>query len=315
MCDLMREYAAPWVSFYRLQHPVFHSITNLPTWRRYSGNACDDNSVTYLNLERAASSCAGSQSSLLKHSRPVSLSLSHTHSKHAHTPRHRERERGSESKREREGEGGKRKGALLCLLLTWPLSSRHHPDHPHSPSSSLQKHNAHLRPPRSRAARLEVERQSRRLRWKEKKKSAGALSLTLTHSPHTLAHTHTCYLQHATKETADSCSADRQAAGGGGTRLPSPPLGLSASLAQDPHGVGVLILTILTGPLQVTSGPSDMHGSIQKIANRKNHFIQDFSDSFSLCLGYQNLPRCSIWQNPSHKAGLLICRKEKNSSG
>lgn len=46
------------------------------------------------------------------------------------------------------------------------------------------------------------------------KKSAGALSLTLTHSPHTVAHTHTCYLQHATKETADSCSADREAAGG-----------------------------------------------------------------------------------------------------
>lgn len=192
MCDLMREYAAPWVSFYRLQHPVFHSITNLPTWRRYSGNACDDNSVTYLNLERAASSCAGSQSSLLKHSRPVSLSLSHTHSKHAHTPRHRERERGSESKREREGEGGKRKGALLCLLLTWPLSSRHHPDHPHSPSSSLQKHNAHLRPPRSRAARLEVERQSRsrRLRWKEKKRVQG-LCLSHSHTLPTLLHTHT----------------------------------------------------------------------------------------------------------------------------
>lgn len=106
MCDLMREYAAPWVSFYRLQHPVFHSITNLPTWRRYCGNACDDNSVTYLNLERAASSCAGSQSSLLKHSRPVSLSLSSTHSKHAHTPRHRERER--ERKREQERERRRR---------------------------------------------------------------------------------------------------------------------------------------------------------------------------------------------------------------
>lgn len=219
MCDLMREHAAPWVSFYRLQHPVFHSITNLPTWRRYCGNACDDNSVTYLNLERAASSCAGSQSSLLKHSRPVSLSLSLTHTANTHTHHVTERERGSESKREREGEGGKRKGALLCLLLTWPLSSRHHPDHPHSPSSSLQKHNAHLRPLRSRAARLEVERQSRsrRLRWKGKR-SAGALSLT--HSPHTLAHTHTCYRQHATKETADSCSADRQAAGGGAPAFP-----------------------------------------------------------------------------------------------
>lgn len=149
-------------------------------------------------------------------------SLSHTHTANTHTHHVTERERKREQEREREGEGGKRKGALLCLLLTWPLSSRHHPDHPHSPSSSLQKHNAHLRPPRSRAARLEVERQSRsrRLRWKEKKKSAGALSLTLTHSPHTLAHTHTCYRQHATKETADSCSADRQAAGGGAPAFP-----------------------------------------------------------------------------------------------
>lgn len=147
---------------------------------------------------------------------------------------------------------------------------------------------------------------------RKKKECRGSVSHTHTLSPHSCTHTHTCYRQHATKETADSCSAG---SGGGGTRLPSPPLGLSASLAQDPHGLGVLILTIMTGPLQVTSGPSDMHGSIQKIANQKNHFIQDFSDSFSLCLVYQNPPRCSIWQNPSHKAGLLICRKEKNSSG
>lgn len=186
--------------------------------------------MTYLSLERAASSCAGSQSSLLKHSRPVSLSLSHTHSKHAYTPRHRERERGvgggSESRREREGEGGKRKGALLCLLLTWPLSSRHHPDHPHSPSSSLQIHNAHLRPPRPLAARflVQVERQSRsrRLRWREKIKS-GEVCLSHSHTLPTLLHTHThmCYRQHATKETADSCSADRQAAGGHPPSLPS----------------------------------------------------------------------------------------------
>lgn len=114
MCDLMREYAAPWVRFYRLQHPVFHSITNLPTWRRYCGNACDDNSVTYLNLERAASSCAGSQSSLLKHSRPVSLSLSSTHSKHAHTPHHREREREEARAREREKEKGERGKGHSC---------------------------------------------------------------------------------------------------------------------------------------------------------------------------------------------------------
>lgn len=199
MCDLMREYAAPWVSFYRLQHPVFHSITNLPTWRRYCGNACDDNSVTYLNLERAASSCAGSQSSLLKHSRPVSLSLSSTHSKHAHTPRHRERER--ERKREQERERrrrGKEERGTPALLLTWPLSSRHHPDHPHSPSSSLQKHNAHLRPLRSRAARLEVERQSRsrRLRWKGKKRVQG-LCLSHSHTLPTLLHTHTHVLSPA----------------------------------------------------------------------------------------------------------------------
>lgn len=147
-----------------------------------------------------------------------------------------------------------------------------------------------------------------------KKKSAGALSLTLTHSPHTLAHTRAIASMRPKKLQIRVAQTGRQR-GGGGTRLPSPPLGLSASLAQDPHGLGVLILTIMTGPLQVTSGPSDMHGSIQKIANQKNHFIQDFSDSFSLCLVYQNPPRCSIWQNPSHKAGLLICRKEKNSSG
>lgn len=317
MCDLMREYAAPWVSFYRLQHPVFHSITNLPTWRRYCGNACDDNSVTYLNLEKAASSCAGSQSSLLKHSRPVSLSLSSTHSKHAHTPRHREREREEARAREREKEKGERGKGHSCvssspgpfhlvIILTTP-----------TPPPLPFKNTTHT------SVLLDLVQQDWRWRdraeaegWdgREKKECRGSVSHTHTLSPHSCTHTHTCYRQHATKETADSCSADRQAAGGG-TRLPSPPLGLSASLAQDPHGLGVLILTIMTGPLQVTSGPSDMHGSIQKIANQKNHFIQDFSDSFSLCLVYQNPPRCSIWQNPSHKAGLLICRKEKNSSG
>lgn len=193
MCDLMREYAAPWVSFYRLQHPVFHSITNLPTWRRYCGNACDDNSVTYLNLEKAASSCAGSQSSLLKHSRPVSLSLSSTHSKHAHTPRHREREREEARAREREKEKGERGKGHSCvssspgpfhlvIILTTP-----------TPPPLPFKNTTHT------SVLLDLVQQD--WRWRDraeaegwdgrKKKSAGALSLTLTHSPHTLAHTHT----------------------------------------------------------------------------------------------------------------------------
>lgn len=149
-----------------------------------------------------------------------SLSQAHTANTHTHHVTERERERKREQERERRRRGKEERGTP-ALLLTWPLSSRHHPDHPHSPSSSLQKHNAHLRPLRSRAARLEVERQSRsrRLRWKEKKECRGSVSHTHTLSPHSCTHTHTCYRQHATKETADSCSA-----GSGGGAPAFPPL-------------------------------------------------------------------------------------------
>lgn len=192
MCDLMREYAAPWVSFYRLQHPVFHSITNLPTWRRYCGNACDDNSVTYLNLERAASSCAGSQSSLLKHSRPVSLSLSSTHSKHAHTPRHREREREEARAREKEkGERGKGHSCVssspgpfhLVIILTTP-----------TPPPLPFKNTTHT------SVLLDLVQQDWRWRdraeaegWdgRKKKECRGSVSHTHTLSPHSCTHTHT----------------------------------------------------------------------------------------------------------------------------
>lgn len=154
--------------------------------------------MTYLHLEKAASSCAGSKSAERKPT-CFALSLSHTY-----TLRHRER-----------GCGWERRLLLLCLLLTWPLSSRHHVDHPplHAFQHKAPSPSAVFQP--GLRSRWETQSRSRR---ETLSKEGG------THA-HTVSHPfiHTCTASGTCIGQLQSCAKQT------GSRLPCSPQGLSAS--------------------------------------------------------------------------------------
>ncbi len=146
------------------QHPNFApwKHTHLPT---HSGNragmcgdVCDDKSVTYLSLERAASSCAGSQST---EGEPTCSALSPTHTANTHwhtthTTSHTHTERERARKRE-EGEREERDAPVSPPHLA-PFISSSPPTQPSWPPPPLPiPSNTHLPPLSSLLARSSIQ--------------------------------------------------------------------------------------------------------------------------------------------------------------